>query len=185
MRGRFITFEGGEGTGKSTHAELLAERLRALALNVVLTREPGGSVGAEIIRHVLLNGAAQAVRPGCRSDVVRGRAGRSRRHHHPAGARARRLGLCDRFIDSTRVYQGAVGQADPRIIRALERITVGDTVPDLTLLLDSPGVGLATRGRAPGAARTPIGSNRKRPISTSSCATPTGPLPNRIRSAAC
>src|SRR5215207_8065634 len=63
MRGRFITFEGGEGTGKSTHAALLAQRLRALFIGVVLTREPGGSPGAEIIRHVLLSGAAKALGP--------------------------------------------------------------------------------------------------------------------------
>ena len=59
MRGRFITFEGGEGTGKSTHATLLARRCEALGIDVVLTREPGGSPGAEIIRHVLLSGAAK------------------------------------------------------------------------------------------------------------------------------
>src|ERR1700758_4102423 len=59
MRGRFITFEGGEGAGKSTHAALLAQRLRALGIGVKLTREPGGSPGAEIIRHVLLSGAAK------------------------------------------------------------------------------------------------------------------------------
>src|SRR5712672_3497401 len=63
MRGRFITFEGGEGTGKSTHAALLAQRLRALGIGVVLTREPGGSPGAEIIRHVLLSGAAKPFGP--------------------------------------------------------------------------------------------------------------------------
>ena len=59
MRGRFITFEGGEGTGKSTHAVLLADRLKSLGIGVVLTREPGGSPGAEAIRHVLLSGVAK------------------------------------------------------------------------------------------------------------------------------
>ena len=63
MRGRFITFEGGEGTGKSTQAALLAQRLRAMGIGVVLTREPGGSPGAEIIRYVLLSGAAKSLGP--------------------------------------------------------------------------------------------------------------------------
>jgi len=63
MRGRFITFEGGEGAGKSTQAALLAQRLKALAIPVVLTREPGGSAGAEIIRHILLNGGAKPFGP--------------------------------------------------------------------------------------------------------------------------
>ena len=87
MRGRFITFEGGEGTGKSTHAALLAQRLRALGIGVVLTREPGGSPGAEIIRHVLLSGAAKPLGPRRGGDPVRGRARRPRPQHHRAGAR--------------------------------------------------------------------------------------------------
>ena len=121
MRGRFISFEGGEGTGKSTHAKLLAERLRGLALNVVLTREPGGSVGAEIIRHVLLSGAAQPFGPDAEAILfAAARADHVDTTIRPALERGDWV-LCDRFIDSTRVYQGVVGQADPRIIRALER----------------------------------------------------------------
>ncbi len=86
MRGQFITFEGGEGTGKSSHAALLAQKLRALGIGVVLTREPGGSPGAEIIRHVLLSGAAKPLGAGRRGDPVRGRPRRPHPQHHRAGA---------------------------------------------------------------------------------------------------
>ena len=143
MPGRFISFEGGEGTGKSTHAKLLAERLRGLAINVVLTREPGGSVGAEIIRHVLLSGAAQPFGPDAEAILfAAARADHVDTVIRPALDRGDWV-LCDRFIDSTRVYQGVVGQADPRIIRALERISVGNTIPDLTFVLDVlPEIGL-------------------------------------------
>jgi dTMP kinase len=138
MRGRFISFEGGEGAGKSTQAELLAQRLRELAINVVVTREPGGSVGAEIIRHILLSGGAKPF--GADAEAVlfaAARADHVTNTIRPALARGDWV-VCDRFIDSTRAYQGAVGQVDARIINALERLTVGETIPALTLLLDLP-----------------------------------------------
>src|ERR1019366_8755334 len=116
MRGRFITFEGGEGSGKSTHARLLADRLNALGIEVVLTREPGGSPGAEVI----LFAAA-------RDDHVRATI-------RPALVDSKWV-LCDRFIDSTRVYQGALGKVDAKLIRSLERVTVGAAMPDLTFIL--------------------------------------------------
>src|SRR5437660_9389537 len=109
MRGRFITFEGGEGTGKSTHAAALAQRLRSMGIGVVLTREPGGSPGAEIIRHVLLSGAAKPLGPD--AEAILFAAARDDHVCHtiePALARRRGV-LCDRFSDSTRVYQGIVG----------------------------------------------------------------------------
>src|SRR5579884_1898005 len=145
MRGRFITFEGGEGSGKSTHAALVAERLAALGLEVVRTREPGGSPGAEIIRHVLLSGLAKPL--GAETEAILFAAARDdhvRTTILPA-LEAGRWVICDRFIDSTRVYQGALGNVDPRLIRRLERITVGEAAqPDLTVLLDVPAtVGLA------------------------------------------
>src|SRR4029453_13194151 len=105
MRGRFITFEGGEGSGKSTHAATLAQRLRSLGVEVVLTREPGGSTGAEIIRHILFAAA--------RDDHVQNTI-------LPA-LHAGYWVICDRFIDSTRVYQGALGNVDQRLIRGPER----------------------------------------------------------------
>jgi dTMP kinase len=138
MRGRFITFEGGEGTGKSTHAATLASRLKSLGLGVHVTREPGGSVGAEIIRHILLSGVAKPLG----ADVEALLFAAARDDHltqviRPALARGTWV-VCDRFADSTRVYQGVVGHVDARAIRALERIVVGDTKPDLTIILDVP-----------------------------------------------
>ena len=137
-RGRFITFEGGEGTGKSTQAAMLAERLRAFGLGVVLTREPGGSPGAEAIRHVVLSGAAQPF--GSHAEAILFAAARDdhvRQLIRPA-LEAGRWVVCDRFADSTRIYQGALGNVDPRVIRSLERISLGETRPDLTLILDVP-----------------------------------------------
>jgi dTMP kinase len=144
MRGRFITFEGGEGTGKSTHAALLADRLKALGIGIVLTREPGGSPGAEVIRHVLLSGVAKPL--GAEAEALLFAAARDdhvRNTIEPALARGTWV-ISDRFIDSTRVYQGSLGHLDPKFIRALERVTVGDLRPDLTFVLDVPAeVGLA------------------------------------------
>jgi len=138
MSGRFITFEGGEGTGKSTQANLLAERLKALGIGVQLTREPGGSVGAEIMRYVLLSGAAKPLGPDAEALLFAA----ARNDHLDTLIRPtlQRGGwvICDRFADSTRVYQGVLGQVDPRTIRALERIVVGETKPDLTFVLDVP-----------------------------------------------
>jgi len=136
MRGRFITFEGGEGTGKSTQSRLLAKRLRGMAIEVVQTREPGGSLGAEIIRHVLLSGAAKPFGPEAEAVLfAAARADHVKTIIAPALERGAWV-ICDRYIDSTRVYQGAAGNVDPRFINGLERITVGDIVPDLTIILD-------------------------------------------------
>jgi len=145
MRGRFITFEGGEGSGKSTHTKALAERLTAAGIDVVLTREPGGSPGAEVIRHILLSGIAKKL--GTETEAFLFAAARDdhvRNTILPA-LQAGRWVICDRFIDSTRVYQGALGRVDAKLIRGLERITVGnDAKPDMTFLLDVPAtVGLA------------------------------------------
>ena len=144
MRGRFITFEGGEGAGKSTQASLLARRLQdTLAVTVVSTREPGGSAGAEVIRYILLSGAAKPL--GAETETLLFAA--AREDHvsstiRPALERGDWV-VCDRFIDSTRVYQGALGHVDPRIIRGLERVTIADARPDLTFILDLPAeVGL-------------------------------------------
>jgi dTMP kinase len=153
MHGRFITFEGGEGTGKSTHAALLAARLKSFGIGVVLTREPGGTVGAEIMRYILLSGAMRPLGPNVEALLFAA----ARDDHlnnliRPALARGIWV-VCDRFADSTRVYQGAVGRVDPRVIDALERIVVGDTKPDLTFILDVPaeeGLRRAARRRGQG-----------------------------------
>ncbi|MCK0197810.1 dTMP kinase [Ancylobacter sp. 6x-1] len=153
-RGVFITLEGGEGAGKSTQSRRLAERLRGLGHEVVTTREPGGSPGAEIIRHVLLSGAAKPLGPEAEAVLFSA----ARADHldvtiRPALAQGAVV-ICDRFADSTRAYQGAAGSVDHRFIRALEEVTVGETRPDLTLVLDLPPEdGLArAEARAPGAA---------------------------------
>jgi dTMP kinase len=144
MPGRFITLEGGEGVGKSTQAQLLAERLAGLGIDVVKTREPGGSPGAEIVRDIVLSGLAKPFGPQAETLLFAA----ARRDHvesliRPALA-ADKWVICDRFIDSTRVYQGILGQAGRPLVRALERITVGDAMPDLTVILDLPAeVGLA------------------------------------------
>ncbi len=138
MRGKFITFEGGEGTGKSTQAAMLALRLEALGLAVHLTREPGGSPGAEIIRHVLLSGAAKPFGPEVEAMLFA-----AARDDHvqctilPA-LNSGKWVICDRFADSTRVYQGILGQVDQRLIKGLERVSIGDLAPNLTLVLDVP-----------------------------------------------
>jgi dTMP kinase len=144
MYGRFITFEGGEGTGKSTQADLLSQRLRGFLIKVVQTREPGGSTGAEVIRHVILSGAAKPFGPEAEAILfAAARADHLRSTIVPALARGNWV-VCDRYIDSTRAYQGALGNVDPRLIQALERLTVGDVVPDLTFILDiDPREGLA------------------------------------------
>src|SRR4051794_26755553 len=133
MRGRFITFEGGEGTGKSTQAALLAERLENWGYHPIITREPGGSPGAEIVRHVLLSGAAKPL--GADTEAILFAAARDdhlSQTIRPALESGRWV-ICDRFADSTRVYQGVLGNVDPRLIRALERVVVRDTTPDLTM----------------------------------------------------
>jgi dTMP kinase len=151
MRGRFITFEGGEGTGKSTHAALLSQRLRTLGVGVVLTREPGGSPGAEIIRHVILSGAAKPLGPAAEAILFAA----ARGDHvlntiEPALSRGRWV-ICDRFTDSTRVYQGELGGVDDKLLRALERVTIGDLKPDLTFILDVPAeTGLARANKRRG-----------------------------------
>lgn len=153
MRGHFITFEGGEGSGKSTHAATLAARLKTLGIEVVLTREPGGSPSAEIIRHIILSGIAKPL--GSETEAILFAAARDDHVNNtirPA-LEAGRWVICDRFIDSTRVYQGVLGKVDGKLIRGLERVTVGDSFPELTFLLDVPAaVGLARaksrRGKA-------------------------------------
>ncbi len=138
MRGRFITFEGGEGAGKSTHVALLGERLRTLGIRTVLTREPGGSPGAEIMRYVLLSGAARPLGPNAEAVLFAA----ARDDHlntliRPALVQGKWV-VCDRFADSTRIYQGVAGNVDTITIRAMERIIVGKTKPDLTFILDVP-----------------------------------------------
>jgi dTMP kinase len=149
MRGKFITLEGGEGAGKSTQARLLAEHLRSLGHECVVTREPGGSPVAETLREVILSGAAAPLGPSAETVLFA-----AARIDHvvqtilPALARGAFV-VCDRFTDSTRVYQGALGKVDPGLIRTLEEIATAQCRPDLTVMLDLP----AQTGLARAAAR--------------------------------
>jgi len=143
--GLFITFEGGEGAGKSTQVARLAATLRArTGRPVVVTREPGGSAYAEEIRAALLAGAAKPYGPFAEALLFSAaRLDHLDRLIRPALARGE-IVICDRFSDSTRAYQGAAGGLDPSVLTALERVVVGPTRPDLTLILDlSPETGLA------------------------------------------
>jgi dTMP kinase len=152
-RGRFISFEGGEGSGKSTQIRLLAALLAAAKQRAIVTREPGGSPGAEIIRHLVLSGMGKLL--GADAETLLFAAARDD-HVHAIIEPALKQGvwvLCDRFFDSTRVYQGVLGKVAPGILNAMQRVTIGDLKPDLTIILDVPvEVGLmraaARRGNA-------------------------------------
>jgi len=137
-RGRFISFEGGEGSGKSTQIRKLAERLEAGKLRTIITREPGGSPGAEVIRHLILSGMGKLL--GAEAETLLFAAARDdhvRTVIRPALNQGTWV-LCDRFSDSTRVYQGRVGHVAPGLLNAMERVTIGDLKPDLTIILDIP-----------------------------------------------
>jgi dTMP kinase len=152
-RGRFITFEGGEGSGKSTQIRRLAERLNEAKQRTIVTREPGGSPGAEIIRHLLLSGMGKLLGPDAETLLF---AAARDDHVRTVILPALNQGiwvLCDRFFDSTRVYQGRLGQVPESLVSAMQRVTIGDLKPDLTFILDVPvEVGLkraaARRGSA-------------------------------------
>ncbi|TMJ36872.1 MAG: dTMP kinase [Alphaproteobacteria bacterium] len=148
----FITFEGGEGTGKSSHARDLAESLRKAGKAVVLTREPGGAPGAEDIRALLVTGTVGRWSPQAETLLnYAARESHLRETIRPALLRGE-LVLCDRFMDSTRAYQGFAGGGDLELIDALERKIVGATRPGLTLILDvDPELGLKrAKGRGGG-----------------------------------
>jgi dTMP kinase len=153
-RGRFITFEGGEGSGKSTHIKLLAERLNAAKVRTIVTREPGGSPGAEIIRHLVLSGMGKLLGPDAETLLFA-----AARDDHVSTVIKPALNqgiwvLCDRFSDSTRAYQGRLGKVAPEVLNAMERVTIGDLKPDLTIILDVPvevGMQRAAKRRGTGA----------------------------------
>lgn len=158
-KGLFVTFEGGEGAGKSTQIRRLASSLSQAGHDVLVTREPGGSAGAEAVRHVLLSGGAE--RFGVRMEAMLFAAARNDHVEQvirPALEQGRVV-LCDRFIDSSRVYQGITGNLDAAFVDALEEIAIDGVRPHLTVILDLPAkVGLArarSRGEAEGGAGAP------------------------------
>ena len=138
MGGYFITFEGGEGSGKSTQIQRLVDHISKSELSVepVVSREPGGTESAEAIRRLLVTGTAERWRAATEAMLMS-----ASRHEHvvnvlrPALAGGK-LVICDRYNDSTRVYQGIVGGVPRNDIEALNRLACGDLVPDLTILLD-------------------------------------------------
>lgn len=137
-RGRFITFEGGEGAGKSTQIKKLADRLKAAKLRIRVTREPGGSPGAEIMRHLVLSGMGKLLGPEAETLLF---AAARDDHVRTVILPALNQGtwvLCDRFADSTRAYQGSLGRVPEGLINAMQRVTIGDLKPDLTIILDLP-----------------------------------------------
>lgn len=157
-RGFFITFEGGEGAGKSSQIQRLGERLRAKGYSLMVTREPGGSPGAEAVRHVLLSGSAEPFGPEMEAILfAAARSDHVEQVIRPAVQRGE-IVLCDRFIDSSRVYQGVTGGLDPALMAEIERVAINGMMPDLTIILDlDPVEGLrravARRGKGEGADR--------------------------------
>ena len=147
-RGKFITFEGGDGSGKSTHIKKLSAHLEKEGLKVVTTREPGGSVGAEQIRGLLVTG--QLARWDGLTEALLFFA--ARRNHvetliKPELEKGAWV-LCDRFSDSTKVYQGIAQGVGEDVIDELYRISLSDFEPDLTIVLDVPvDVGLSRSGQ--------------------------------------
>lgn len=146
--GRFITLEGGEGVGKSTQARLLQDALKTRGINALLTREPGGSGGAEMIRELLLGGDEE--RWNIRTEALlfaAARADHIRRTIKPALAVGRWV-ICDRFIDSSRAYQGAAGLIGDEDIMMLHAFGSRSLMPDRTILLTLPLDEAAERIRA-------------------------------------
>jgi dTMP kinase len=148
--GKFITFEGGEGSGKSTQARLLWDRLKARGIDAMLTREPGGSPFAERVRALLLDPATPS--HAALSEALlfyAARADHLDKTIRPALAAGRWI-ICDRFCDSTRVYQGAAGGLRAETLDTLERLVVVPTRPHLTFILDLPPLEGLARARARG-----------------------------------
>jgi len=149
VRAKFITFEGGEGAGKSTQLRLLAERLKQIDIAAEVTREPGGTPGAEAIRDLLVRGEASRWAPMTEAFLhVAARADHVARLIQPA-LNSGKWVLCDRFTDSTVAYQGYGHGLDKSAIVQLNKIALGDLKPDLTLIFDIPVREGLARSRKP------------------------------------
>ena len=136
-KGKFIALEGGEGMGKSTQGRLLAEALREKGFEVELTREPGGTSGAEAIRSLLLNPPGEGWGPQAEALLfAAARSDHVARLIIPAIERGAWV-VCDRFLDSSRAYQGAAGELGDDQIRQLHTVGSGGLLPDLTLVIDA------------------------------------------------
>lgn len=136
QKGKFVTFEGGEGSGKSTQSRMLVEYLQQQGVDTVWTREPGGTDEAEAIRKLLVNGESD--RWDATTELLLHTA--ARRHHvenliKPALS-AGKFVVCDRFIDSTFAYQGSANALGDDIVRQIQKLAIGDFVPDITFVFD-------------------------------------------------
>jgi len=148
MKGLFITFEGAEGCGKSTQISRLAERLRAAGREVRLLREPGGTSIGEEIRHTLKHSSANAaMTPEAELLLINASRAQLVREVIRPALEAGEVVVCDRFYDSTIAYQGYGRQLNLDLVRAIVDVAVGETRPDLTLLLLVPTVVSAERMR--------------------------------------
>lgn len=144
-RGHFISFEGGEGAGKSTQARLLREALEARGLEVVSTREPGGTPGAEAIRELLLHPPGEGWRAEAEALLfAAARSDHVARLIKPALAEGKWV-VCDRFIDSSRAYQGGAGGLGDEQILELHRIGSHGLLPDISFLLEAGAAETAAR----------------------------------------
>ncbi|HUJ72693.1 MAG TPA: dTMP kinase [Verrucomicrobiae bacterium] len=149
-RGKFITFEGGEGSGKSTHIERLVARLRQAGNRVLVAREPGGTEVGEQIRHILQY-SKQSAAMVPETELLLFCASRAQlvREIIEPALNEGRVVICDRFFDSTTVYQGVGRKINPHAVAAVNSFAVGANLPDLTLVIDlDPRIGLErARGR--------------------------------------
>lgn len=138
LAGRFITLEGGEGVGKSTQIRRLAEALSLRGIDVVTTREPGGTEGAEAIRGLLMSGGQDRWNDATEALLfAAARADHVAKLIRPSVAAGKWV-ICDRFVDSTRAYQGGAGGISDTDILDLHRVGSGGLLPDRTILLDLP-----------------------------------------------
>lgn len=139
---KFITFEGGEGTGKSTQAKLLLKSFRKITKNIILTREPGGTSQSELIREILVKNQENEWKPLTELLLINA----SRNEHINSlikPALKKKIVICDRFIDSTKVYQVYAKSVNEQIFNYLNKIIVGDLKPKITFLIDlDPKIGL-------------------------------------------
>jgi len=151
VRGQFITLEGPEGSGKSTHIRYLATALRRSGFRVVQTREPGGTVVAEAIRHTLLRSSREQITPVAESLLIFAARSQHVRHVIEPALQRGAIVLCDRFSDSTLAYQGFARGLDLAWLRMANTMATNGCSPDLTLLLDVPvHIGLSRRRKSGG-----------------------------------
>ncbi|MEL0185181.1 MAG: dTMP kinase [Hyphomicrobiales bacterium] len=142
-KGFFITFEGGEGSGKTTQSELLYNNLKQKGLNVTRTREPGGTILAESIREILLKGEKDKMSSLTELYLFSA----ARRDHIDnviaPSLKNNEIVICDRFIDSTTAYQGYAGNIDLNLINSINNFTIGSIIPNITYIFDiDPNIGL-------------------------------------------